>query len=232
MSHLEEDFSKNRVFCFESFSLDSDLKVEIEDANQKIDLPFECCSFENIDGSPLFTHFHNNGEELECLVLMIREYSPKKYRALSLERRIYQGEICRSLIAWVQNEDKEDAPNGLNSTLHKILNALNKSKLGVQSVSDRIKIGKNKEIHKIKTVVRVVPKKNFDPSIYSSKIDWSHRWEVMGHWRKIDGIGKDREGNYNTRGFTWIIPHVRGPEDKKIVKKIRVIPKEISNEIH
>lgn len=238
--HLEDDFSKSRVFCFESFSDVLDPRETSLKEIEEIDLPFDCCSFEKVDGSPLFVNKRVNltddkpewmNFDSECLCFLIREFSPKNYRAVSLERFMESGKEGYSLFSWNLDNLNEDEYSVVG-VLDKFLHIINNSKLGVQSVSDRIKIGKNKEIHKIKTVIRVVPKKNFDPSMYSSKIDWSHRWEVMGHWRKIDGIGKDREGEYKVRGFTWIIPHVRGPEDKKIVKKIRVIPKEKENAIH
>ena len=54
-------------------------------------------------------------------------------------------------------------------------------------------------------------------------IDWTHRWEVMGHWRKCKGIGKDREGVYCEPNATWIKEYVKGPEDAELIKKVRII---------
>lgn len=52
-------------------------------------------------------------------------------------------------------------------------------------------------------------------------VEWSHRWEVMGHWRRCSTVGKDRDGNYCVIGLTWISPHIRGEGD--LVIKTRVV---------
>jgi hypothetical protein len=56
------------------------------------------------------------------------------------------------------------------------------------------------------------------------KIDFSHRWEVRGHWRRVAGMGKDREGNYEVRGLTWVKDCVKGPEELPIIQKLRWVP--------
>lgn len=56
----------------------------------------------------------------------------------------------------------------------------------------------------------------------SSKIDWQCRWDVRGHWRRIRGLGRDQEGS-PIMGCTWIKDHIRGPEDKPKLDKIRLI---------
>lgn len=53
--------------------------------------------------------------------------------------------------------------------------------------------------------------------------EFTHRWEVRGHWRKCQGIGKDRHGLYNQANRTWIRESVRGPQDLPLVKKTRVL---------
>lgn len=55
------------------------------------------------------------------------------------------------------------------------------------------------------------------------EIDWSHRWEVRGHWRKQPGrIGRDRDGN-PYKDWTWVRPHVKGPEHAELISKTRVV---------
>lgn len=51
----------------------------------------------------------------------------------------------------------------------------------------------------------------------------AYAYEVMGHWRTIDDktIGKDRQGNRGVKGFTWVVPHVRG--EGEVLKKARVL---------
>lgn len=55
------------------------------------------------------------------------------------------------------------------------------------------------------------------------KIDWSHRFEVRGHWRKHEGVGKDRNGQRNVEGYTWVSDHIRGPDDKPLIRKTRIV---------
>jgi hypothetical protein len=50
----------------------------------------------------------------------------------------------------------------------------------------------------------------------ASKVDWSHRWMVTGHWRNqwLPSIGAHR--------LQWISPHIKGPRDRPLVIKQRV----------
>ena len=67
-------------------------------------------------------------------------------------------------------------------------------------------------------------------------IDWRSRWLVRGHWmglyttdaegkKVIDEtrIGKDRAGDYYVKGYTWVIDHEKGPEDKELIIKPRIV---------
>ena len=67
------------------------------------------------------------------------------------------------------------------------------------------------------------------------KLDWKHSWKVMGHWREISGIGKDRDGNYCMIGKTWVNPCIRGDgpmiEKLKIIKSIKITPPPIKEEM-
>lgn len=51
--------------------------------------------------------------------------------------------------------------------------------------------------------------------------EWKHSWECIGHWRKVKSVGKDRNGEYNQLGRTWVNPCIKG--DGELIKKIRVI---------
>ena len=48
-----------------------------------------------------------------------------------------------------------------------------------------------------------------------------YAYEVMGHWRKINSIGKDRQGNRVVNGFTWVSPYTKG--NGEVMKKVRII---------
>jgi len=102
---------------------------------------------------------------------------------------------------------------------------------GVAKTSDRLKYRNSagdKVLHKIKKVVYILPKKATDEQKSEieksvSSIEWSHRWQVRGHWRKITGIGKNRAGEYIVQGHTYVTEYEKGPEDVPLVKKTRVL---------
>ena len=81
-----------------------------------------------------------------------------------------------------------------------------------------------KYIHKINNVIYLAPKKGREDSIDHYEVDWSHQWRVRGHWRVlVDGIGKDRQGDYGVKGFTWVKDHTKGPENTQLVEKVRIL---------
>lgn len=57
--------------------------------------------------------------------------------------------------------------------------------------------------------------------VTGEKIEWKHSWLVVGHWRKIKGIGKDRYGNRVIVGKTWVIPTVKGVG--VFIEKLRMV---------
>ena len=63
-------------------------------------------------------------------------------------------------------------------------------------------------------------KKNYNISPIT-KLEYSHAFKVIGHWRKINGIGKDRKGNYHIDGFTWVNEYIKG--EGELIKRIRVV---------
>jgi len=54
------------------------------------------------------------------------------------------------------------------------------------------------------------------------KTEFSHGWWVRGHWRKHDGLGKDRSGNRAMKGMTWVVPYTKNDE-LGIIEKVRII---------
>ena len=55
------------------------------------------------------------------------------------------------------------------------------------------------------------------------KLEFNHSFKVRGHYRRISDktYGKDRNGNYNILGYTWVTEYVKG--EGELVKKLRVI---------
>lgn len=46
--------------------------------------------------------------------------------------------------------------------------------------------------------------------------------EVEGHWRAIDGVGKDQHGNRNQKGRTWVREHERGDKLPEVKDFLRI----------
>lgn len=80
------------------------------------------------------------------------------------------------------------------------------------------------KIKKLIHISKLVKDKPIQPGQFRD-VDWSHQWEVRGHWRSVGmgKIGKDRNGGYKIKGFTWVQAHFKGPDDKELVKKIRKV---------
>ncbi len=102
------------------------------------------------------------------------------------------------------------------------LDSMRSSALGTERVVERVRT-KAGDV-KIKNIIHVRPKSERDSGVgvYGAPLDWSHRWEVMGHWRRIDGIGKNRQGQHEVVGYTWVVPHEKGAKNAPLVKKTRV----------
>lgn len=53
--------------------------------------------------------------------------------------------------------------------------------------------------------------------------EFTYAFHVRGHWRRIaeKSYGKDRNGNYNTLGYTWVNEYIKG--EGELTKRLRVI---------
>lgn len=95
--------------------------------------------------------------------------------------------------------------------------------VGKEKASQRTRIGtgSDRRLMRIKNILHIAMKKEQKSYCKSlgKEIEWTHRWEVMGHWRRVATVGKDRFGNYGVKGFTWVVPHTKGAEDKNLIKK-------------
>lgn len=102
-------------------------------------------------------------------------------------------------------------------------------KVGVESVRERVKIGEGKEkrIHRIRKVIHVATKSEYETYQPGPgrNVEWTHRWMVRGHWVALGQgkLGKNREGKYCVEGFTWRVEHEKGPEGAPLITKVRVV---------
>lgn len=190
---------------------------EGHDKNDAIDAPFPVFSIEYLDGAPLdFFIMPDFGDRRETIAILVIEITPKAYGYYAL---------CKDPKNW-KNPFKVFKSNAEGDTVEAVIQRLNTEKMGIETTRATVKIGSGKEkrIHRIRRVVHVSPKKLM--TSYESQgvhVDWSHRWEVRGHWRQFGGLGKDRDGNYSVNGFTWVVHHEKGPEHLPLVKKTRFV---------
>jgi hypothetical protein len=110
----------------------------------------------------------------------------------------------------------------------KLLDRLEKKtivkKPNTTSIKAKCKTNRKGKVKFPKPFVYVVGKNEGGGNGGSSGVQmvYSHQWRVRGHWRYIDGIGKDFRGNYNQNGRTWVCDHIKGPDDKPLVEKYRI----------
>ena len=57
----------------------------------------------------------------------------------------------------------------------------------------------------------------------TGKLEFTHAFRVRGHWRTINekSLGKDRNGNYGIKGYTWVTDYVKG--EGELVKKLHIV---------
>lgn len=107
---------------------------------------------------------------------------------------------------------------------------------GFEEIKEKIKFRRpstgEKIHHKIKKIIHITARtekaKREIASVTGRQIDWSHRWAVRGHWRKVPGIGKNRAEEYEVQGFTWVKDCIKGDKKLPFVKKTRIFTPKIS----
>lgn len=193
---------------------------EIEDA------PFECFSIELTGDRPIpspnpldsMIDFEKRTAPIEIWAMMVCEFAPKEFIVYFL---VKVSNTNNWVVVVIGNSELE--ANGL---IQHYIDRISKEKSGLEIVNVKQKIGtgKQKIFHKIKSVIHITGSPSrYSGSYGSREVDWTHRFEVRGHWRKVSGIGKDRQGNYGTEGFTWIESYVKGSEELPLIKKQRIV---------
>lgn len=208
----------------------------------EIDLPFSSCSFEILNGSLIsaIETLEDNqslnqlsSEQIRTLkrtflirCILIREMFPQQFACFGLFEN--PADKTFEVKYWRENKTEGELEKDVffvTTTIFKILNQLNTNGGYTEKIKERVKVGrgKNRIAHTIKTLIHIKSTKSASSSsLLGGRLDFSHRFEVMGHWRAVKGVGKDREGNYCIENWTWVIPHVRGPEELPLIKKTRL----------
>lgn len=179
-----------------------------------------------------------SGFVMTLMGMLINEIAPNLYDIFTLENHAADGGSYNKFAAC--RNVSGTSPNGshLQMFFAVWMKAINDGALGIETGEDVVMLPKEngkkdgkKKPHQIRRIVRIVPKNNkktIEPIMNKGKIDFSHRWEVRGHWRRVSGLGKDREGNYEIRGLTWVKDCVKGPEELPIIQKLRWVPGQAS----
>lgn len=85
---------------------------------------------------------------------------------------------------------------------------------------------RNKIGYTISTVTYITNKKYLESKECPEglkNIEWSHSWIVRGHWRYKEGlVGKDRNGERNQEGRTWVIESQK-QNHLELKNKIRIV---------
>jgi len=238
VAHFYEIVKDVKPFLVMESVEDLDLKDSLIPGNDNnldyLDLPFKTCSFE----AP--KHMLSMGEgvnELRCI--LVNETGPRQYEIYVCVRHDGQDligkmefsleDMIRITNVLTKNLDISNGTDFFFScyvlALKNCLHLLHKVSVGSISVRERTKLGKghNKTYLKIKQLLVIAKKRSGGVTVNGKEVDFSHRWFVRGHWRKVKALGKNREGEYVVKGYTWVTEHAAGPENKPLVNKTRVV---------
>jgi hypothetical protein len=194
------------------------------DFNELLDCPFKTFSIEMLGDVPLSEARLDDPMQARVFCIVVQEYTASNGTTQY---------ILFSLIKTVTNPIS--GPGGLFVAISTYtmplvkayLEKLNTGEVGTEHSRERLKVGtgKTKRTITIRKIVHVKPKgkKYFGEYAGTRDVDWTHRWFVRGHWRKHEGLGKDREGNYCIAGRTWVNAHEKGPEDAPLISKTRIV---------
>lgn len=136
----------------------------------------------------------------------------------------------------VHHEDvKRETSGKLFARLGSLLSEIHDKNMYVGSggqlnLSYKDPVTNEKYNHKIKDIIFIRNKPvltdNTSQNNLPHNIEWSYRFAVMGHWRRLPDstkIGKDRSGDYIVPGATWVVDHIRGDENLPLIDKTRVV---------
>jgi hypothetical protein len=216
-SHFFDLIEKCQPFVFKPKNITSEeMENEFLPTGLSLDAPFSVFSIEMSEGTFITVPRPDDKVKVSIRCILAYETAPKKFSSYVLADMDY-GFRKETVVC----------PLPLDSLLKVYIKRINHEKIGQENIRTTVKIGtgKNKKIHRFRKVIHVFSGREKErKETYAGKnIDWSHKWLVRGHWRKHNGIGKDREGCYCVSNFTWVMEHEKGPADALVVKKTRVV---------
>lgn len=198
---------------------------DIELPPSRIGLPFRSCWFEAADDCRSLLQTELGGDRHAWLGALFTE------KEWGIEGQILVHHYGKKECFWLKcNLGWDSAPaDSQMETVDRILrivldNALRKTNqvgeinLPRQSLARR----QSSKPHLVKKLIYICRSRASSPQqLLGYPIAWKHSWEVMGHWRTVPTIGKDRQGNYVVPGRTWVAPHERG--EGPLIHKTRLV---------
>lgn len=226
-----QDFARVQPFVFhdhETIQIPPDKPTYVVEG---IDAPFPVFSVECLNTSiAAVSHQRHNlpadlseaNRTLDCIVAI--EINPREFDYYALTHILafdsqHKPLPARTRVFCLAREIAEPLVKAL-------LEKLGRSAVGAETSRTKVKIGvgKTKRHCRINSIIHVKRKTaKASDGLASRNIDWSHRFSVRGHWRKVDCLGKNRAGVPVVRGFTWVNEHVRGAEHLPFIKKTRLV---------
>ena len=204
--------------------------------------PFDTVFIERLDRKPMCHSKLQSTErgpedvlDLKIFGILIHQYDEDTYEMLHLVESegnpmnlsIIPCSVTRN--NYMSNTgDEWETDSMMHNLTFNVMSLITKGvQMGQEKVNRKARMsrGNDRQTYRIKNIVHVRKKQRVSvptPGL-TTDINWSHRWEVMGHWRKVSGLGKDERGIYGLRGLTWVKPHTKGPDEKELVKKIRLV---------
>jgi hypothetical protein len=195
---------------------------EFDDERDVLSIPFDVCSFESsFDKKPI-----SHGEYPVFCVLLGEEDKKPPFVVLLTEndlreKHVTYSENVQNIKIWQEillDTFIKINTNGVfekTTTPQNELRPVNKRK---KAQSKKIKkVIPKKYLYITKHIVENEALNNLSEK---EKREYSHCFEVRGHWRKIKGIGLNRHGERSVQGATWIKSHLKGSEDLIIKSRI------------
>jgi hypothetical protein len=211
LTKIDEGFASKDPYAASTFSeyikdchqfIFSPLSVETQDlgrTEEEVDLPYPCIHVE-VAGSYITVPDLSISDLVSAYTcsIIVKEIGPREYKFLTLSRVVRGGSDITQLFE-VNKRDDVVAWEYYNSLVIHYLKRLSREKIGIESGGQKVRlgVGKGKFFYKPSKITHICPKRDTHahlPLNLFKTIDWAARWEVRGHWRKSDTIGKNRSG--------------------------------------
>lgn len=221
-------------------ALEKEMSIEplVIDAqeNPPLDLPFRLCWFELTNSEPEF--FDEKGVVERRVGAIIayeqafNDYAFMCYEVYPTRQISFLNLLTEDRVRLRQYYEAKEWVRKACAVLNKESTEIGQDKI-LMEVTKTGRFSGNTKVRMANVPITIVVPRQVSRRTYvgSKQLDFSHRFEVRGHWRKTTGVlGKNREGEYVVQGYTWVKAHIKGPEDKPVIKKTRIIKGEQTND--